>query len=270
MITSRHIFRVIRARSVSAAALALAAAVAAGCNLQLSAGAEARDQWTRTYTLAQGGTFEIREPNGTIRIEAVDGDRVDVVAERIARAASDEAAKDLLSKMEIAEEISPARIALDGTQREGARILHGSRKVNYTVKLPRWAKVAVYTSNGIVDVTGLAGALRVEATNGSVQARGLESAAQVETTNGTARLEFAKVGDQGITCETTNGTIVVSVPKDTKASLSARVTNGSIRQENLPLEVIEQSQRRLDGTLNGGGAEIRLSATNGTIRIEGR
>ena len=270
MMTSRHIFRVIRARSLAAAALAVATAVAAGCNLELSAGAEARDQWTRNYTIAQGGTVEIREPNGTIKIEAVEGDRVDVVAERIARASSDEAAKDLLSKMEISEDISPTRIALDGTQRSGARILQGSRTVNYTVKLPRWATVAVHTSNGIVDVTGLAGTLRVEATNGSVQARGLEGSAHVETTNGTARLEFAKVGDQGITCETTNGTIVVSLPKDTKASLSARVTNGAIRPENLPLEVIEQSQRRLDGTLNGGGAEIRLSATNGTIRIEGK
>jgi hypothetical protein len=270
MMTSRHVFRVIRARSLSAAALALATAVVAGCNLELSAGAEARDQWTRNYTLAQGGTVEIREPNGTIRIEAVDGERVDVVAERIARASSDEAAKDLLSKMEIAEDISPNRISLDGTHRAGARILHGSRKVNYTVKVPRWAKVAVHTSNGVVDVAGLAGALRVEATNGSVHARGLESSAQVETTNGTARLEFAKIGDQGITCETTNGTIVVSVPKDARATVSARVTNGAIRRENLSLEVIEQSQRRLDGTLNGGGAEIRLSATNGTIRIEGR
>jgi hypothetical protein len=256
--------------SVTWSALGLALALVTGCNLHLSAGAEARDQWTRSYTLAQGGSMEIREPNGAIKIESVDGDRVEVTAERIVNAPSDEAAKEMLSRMEIAEEVSPTRIALDGTNRSGPRIMHGSRKVNYTVRLPRWANLAIHTSNGTVDVAGLAGSLRVEATNGTVRGRDLENSAVVETTNGTVSLEFAKLGVQGVSCESTNGTIMVSVPRDAKASVSARVTNGAIRQENLDLQIIEQSRRRLDATLNGGGPEIRLSATNGAVTIQGK
>lgn len=257
-------------RAVSLSALGFALALVSACNLQLSAGAEARDQWTRNYTLAQGGAMEIREPNGSIKVESVDGDRVEVVAERIANAPSDEAAKEMLARMEIAEEISPNRIVLDGTRRNGPRIMHGSRKVNYTVRLPRWTNLAIHTSNSTVDVTGLAGSLRVEATNGTVKGRELSSSAVVETTNGTVALEFAKLGDRGVSCDSTNGTISVTVPRDAKANVSASVTNGAIRQENLELQIIEQSRRRLDATLNGGGPGIRLTATNGAVTIQGR
>jgi hypothetical protein len=257
-------------RILVAASLSLTLAFSSACNLNLSAGAEARDQWTRNYTLTEGGSLEIREPNGRIRVESVDGDKVEVVAERIVTATSDEAARDLLAKMEIAEEVAPNRIVLDGTRRSGTRILHGSRKVNYTVRVPRWTNLAIHTSNGAVDVAGLGGSLRVEATNGTVHGRDLGSSAVIETTNGEVTLEFAKVGTQGISCESTNGTITVAVPRDAKASVSVRVTNGVVRQENLDLQVIEQSRRRLDATLNGGGPEIRLSATNGAVTIQGR
>jgi hypothetical protein len=243
---------------------------ATGCNLQLSAGAEARDTWTRTYTLTQGGSLELREPNSEIKVESVDGDRVEVAAERIVSASTDEAAKEMLSRMEILEEVAPNRIVLDGTKRSGTRIMHGSRKVNYTVRLPRWTNLAIHTSNGTIDVAGLAGSLRVEATNGTVRGRGLTNSAVIETTNAAVSLEFAKLGEKGVSCESTNGTITVSVPRDAKASVSARVTNGMIRQENLDLQVVEQSRRRLDATLNGGGADIRLSATNGAVTIQGK
>ena len=259
----------VQVRLIAAAGLAVALAVSAGCNLQLTAVAEARDQWTRNYPLTEGGSMEIREPNGAIKVESVDGNRVEVVAERIVTAPTDEAAKEQLAKMEIVEDVAPGRIVLDGTQR-AARNLHGSRKVNYTVRLPRWTNLAIHASNGTVDVGGLVGSLKVETTNGTIRGRELGNSAVIETTNGTVTLEFAKLGSQGVSCESTNGTISVAVPRDAKANVTARVTNGAIRHDNIDLRVVEQSRRRLDATLNGGGPEIRLSATNGTVSIHGR
>jgi len=36
------------------------------------------------------------------------------------------------------------------------------------------------------------------------------------------------------------------------------------------MEMTEQSRRRVEGKINGGGAAIELKTTNGGIRIRGR
>jgi hypothetical protein len=45
------------------------------------------------------------------------------------------------------------------------------------------------------------------------------------------------------------------VPKDAKASVSLRVSNGGISTSGLDMAVSEQSRRRVDGTIGGGGSE---------------
>ena len=138
------------------------------------------------------------------------------------------------------------------------------------IRVPAWAAVTVSTSNGGVRVTGAGGALRVRATNGHIRGTGLRGATTVTTTNGATNLDFAKMPDGDIQCETTNGEIVVVVPGDSKARISAHVTNGGIRHSGLNLEIAEETRRRLDATIGGGGPTISLSATNGTLSIQGR
>jgi DUF4097 and DUF4098 domain-containing protein YvlB len=250
-------------------ALGLSLVGAAACHVDFDTGVEARDEWKRTYTLGKNGAFELRNTNGKIQIQAADGDVVEVNATRIVKARTDEAAKDALARFEIRETVSPASIALDSTNRGGFEI-NMSRRVEYTVRVPRWAAVRVSTTNAEVDVTGVGGALQIEATNGRIRGRALENSASVETTNGTVALEFARLGERGVSCDTTNGTIELTVPDGAKANLTARVTNGAITTTGLDMTVIEQSRRRLDASIGGGGPEIKLETTNGAIRIMSR
>jgi hypothetical protein len=62
----------------------------------------------------------------------------------------------------------------------------------------------------------------------------------------------------------------VTLPADLDADFSARTSNGGIRHDGLTLSVIEQSRRRLDGTLGRGGSPITLQTTNGSIRVRAR
>ena len=73
------------ARLVRAAAFVAATASLAACNLQFSTGIEAKSAWSRTYKVADGATLEIREPNGRITIEAIDGTEIQVNATRVAK-----------------------------------------------------------------------------------------------------------------------------------------------------------------------------------------
>jgi len=249
--------------------LATLVAVVAGCNLRISTNAEAKDQWQRRYTLKEGGTLEIRNTNGLIHVEPVDGNSVDISADRIVEAPTDQGAKDGLASFEIQETVGPDHIKIDSTRR-GSGLLNLQRRVDFHIRIPRSANLSVETSNGNVELVGsrLSGTFKATATNGRIRAEGLENSAAVETTNGTIDVSVSKLGDDGLSCGTTNGTIDVTLPSDVKAHLSARVTNGTIAQEGLQLSASEQSRRRLDATINGGGPLVRLETTNGRIRLK--
>ena len=85
--------------------VALVAALAgAACDVQVGekgvsvdlAHGKATDEWTRTYTIAPGGRLEIANANGAIDVSPASGPAVDVHATREARAASDDAAREML------------------------------------------------------------------------------------------------------------------------------------------------------------------------------
>lgn len=259
-------------RTLGVVSVVLATAVLGACHLDISNRAEARDQWQRHYTLAQGGTFEIRNTNGLIHIEPGTGDAIDVSADRIVRGPDDAAAKEGLAQLEIQETASPTGVTLDSTNRNaGLNLINLSRRVDYHVKVPEWANIKLNSTNGEIEITGprLTGTFRATSTNGQISATGLENSASVETTNGSVTLRVSKLGEDGISCETTNGRIALTVPSAVKARLSARVSNGGIKTDGLDVAVSEQSRRRLDGTIGGGGPLIRLQTTNGAVEIRG-
>jgi hypothetical protein len=259
-----------RRTSPIAAVLFLSLTAAGACNLHLSSGVEARDEWKRTYTLAPGASLEIRNSNGKIRIVPVDGDVVEVLADRTVKAATDASAKAALGQFQIAETVTPKGVVIDGSTRGMGFTINLTRRVDFDVRLPRWADVKLDATNGDIEVSGLRGMFRAETTNGRIAASALEGGADVKTTNGVVTLDFAKLGEAGVSCDTTNGAIRVTVPRDTGARISARVTNGGISTSDLNLAVAEQSRRRLDASIGGGGPPIKLETTNGAISIKGR
>ncbi len=253
-----------------AAFVAVGLLAATACGIPFSFRAEARDQWKKSYTLAQGGSFEIHNTNGRIEIRTGDGDAVEVTADRIVRAGSDEDAKNALKRFEFTETVTPDHILIDTTSKGLNLEMNVSKTVDFVVHLPRSAAVKLIATNSDIDVADIGGLFTVETTNGKVNATGLGNAATVETTNAAISLDFAKVADAGISCETTNGKIEVIIPRTSKASVSARVTNGAINTENLDLTSTDASKKRLDGSIGGGGPRIRLEATNALIVLKGR
>jgi hypothetical protein len=259
----------IRPSLVRLAAVAAASALLGACSVQFSNDAEAHDQWKKSYTLTQPGTFELRDSNGVIQIETGEGNAVEVVADRTLKAGTEEAAKEALAHFEFAESVAADHIAIDSSSFQ-SMMLGKSIKNEYHIRVPAWAAVTVSTSNGDVRVTGAGGALRVRASNGTIRGTGLRGATTVTTTNGAMDLDFAKMPDGDIQCESTNGKIAVTVPGESKARINAHVTNGAIRHSGLNLDIAEETRRRLDATIGGGGPLISLSATNGAISIQGK
>lgn len=257
------------ARHVAALCLPLWIAAVSACNLQFSTGVEAKDTWSRTYKVNADATLELKATNGKIRVSAIDGDEIRVEATRVAKGSTDEAAKAALNDVKITESATADRVALSSST-EGLQLNFKGHRVDYDVKVPRTLQLSIKSMNGDIDVEGVSGFVRVESTNGRISATGLGQGADFNLVNGEVKADFASIGDRGLRCKTTNGQVVVTVPADAKATIAGRITNGAIRTENLNLQTTEESRRRLDATIGGGGPELRIETMNGEIRIVGR
>jgi Putative adhesin len=243
----------------------------AGCDLSLGhLAARATDEWTRRYPLSPGGEVRVVNTNGRIEVEPGDGPYVEIRAERIARAATDSGARELLPRITIKEEISPDRVSLQ-TERMGGIMIGAAFQVRYHVRVPGKAFVNVTNTNGEIALTGLDGKVQARTTNGAVTARGLTGGVEARSTNGTVNIDFASIGTEPISARTTNGAVILGLPDSAKADLSATWTNGGIDlAPGLNVEVTERSRRRFEGRMNGGGTPIELQTTNGGIRLRPR
>jgi DUF4097 and DUF4098 domain-containing protein YvlB len=255
--------------------IGLTACGALACDVQVHEGhlnvgvfsAEAKQDWTRTYSLSARGQIEIANLNGPIDVRQAPADKVEVHAEIIAKALTDEGARDILAKGKIEETISRERVKVETVVPRG---IHGSYEVRYQVRVPFGVETQVSTTNGSVTASGMGGKLKASVVNGSVDLTDMSGALDAAAVNGSLSVKLAGVSGP-IRLETTNGRLSLVLRKTSSATLSARVVNGGLTVSGFP--AVEQRGNRirnLETVLNGGGAPIDLRTTNGRLSIEGK
>ena len=255
-----------RSHAAAVAGLALATVVLPGCGIPVGHGPSVSDSWTHTYPLSTTGEVTIVNANGRIEVEGVEGGTVEVEAEKIARGATEQIARDLLPRIPIDERATPDFISIE-TRRLNGFLIGASYEVRYHVKMPRGATLRATTVNGGVSVKGMDGRVIARTTNGGVTATGMGGAVEARSVNGGVRVQFTSLGAGSVELRTVNGGVRVALPETAKATVSASWVNGGINLSGLPFEVREQARRRFEGRLNGGGATIEVATVNGGITL---
>jgi hypothetical protein len=240
----------------------------AGCDVAMGhLNARATDEWVHSYPLAAGGEVQIGNTNGRIEIEGVEGSTLEVRAERTVRAATEEAAREMLPRVTINEDVSPNKVSID-TDRLAGILVGASVEVSYHAKVPIWALVRVRTTNGEIAVEKIAGRVVATTTNGGVTAHDMSGGVEARATNGRLEIAIRALGNDPIDLRTTNGSVQLTLPQSAKANVSATCTNGSIDLSGAALDLMgEQSKRHARGRLNGGGTPVDLTTTNGKIVV---
>jgi len=259
-------------------ALVLTAVLGAGCDVHVGengvsldvAGGKATDEWTRTYTVAKGGTVEVVNVNGPIVVEAAQGPQVEVRATRVARAKSDEEAQEILKNAEIKEEVAPGRVAIQTVAGTGTSFGRRSVNVEYRVRVPAGLQVSVKTENGGIGLHDVNGTVAATTTNGGVRGTNVSGAVSAHIVNGGIVMDIARMAGP-IELESVNGGIRVDIPADLNADVEASAVNGRVSADDgLRLQTSQRTRMTIIGKLNGGGPRISVTTVNGGVRLRPR
>ena len=277
--------------SVLAAILAVGLATSA-CDIQAGNGkfdidiasGKATETWSRTYKLADKGRFELINVNGKITAEATDGNGLIVEGHKTAKARSDEAAKELLAKLEIREEAGESTVRVES--RPPRLSGFSGHEIEWTIKVPKGVILDLRTTNGGVRLNNLTNEVHAKSTNGGVRGVNIDpTLVEASTVNGGIEFELTTPLEtsDSIDMEAVNGGVTLQLLPESKASIEAHCVNGGVKvEEGLQIKRDDEEQgpgheferrRRLNGTMNGGGAHVRMSTTNGGVRlslVEGR
>lgn len=220
----------------------------------------------RELTLPAGALTVEAGRNGGIAVEAWDRDEVKVFALVAVHARSEEAAKGALPQVRVSTEGRTVRGAGPRDLEDG---VVRSWSVSYRVRVPRRTDLTLDAHNGGIAIRGVTGRIYGETTNGGMKLEDVGGDVRVRTTNGGVDVRLAGKGwnGAGLDARTTNGGVTLRVPRDYAMDLETGTVNGSVSSD-IPVTVSGRLDRRsLRTKLNGGGAPVRVTTTNGGVRI---
>ena len=224
----------------------------------------------REVTLrATGATIAVDgRPNGGVQVTGTNRSDVHVRAKVVARAGTEERARELASQVEI--EIDGVKLSATGPR--GNKKGGDDREywgVSFELSVPQQSDLDLRSTNGGIAIADVSGAIEFRTTNGGVELRGLSGKVEGATTNG--GLDISLTGNRwdgaGLDVRTTNGGIDMRIPEGYSARLETGTTNGGL-EIDFPITLEGRIDRkRLTTDLGSGGKPIRAITTNGGVEI---
>jgi DUF4097 and DUF4098 domain-containing protein YvlB len=126
-------------------------------------------------------------------------------------------------------------------------------------------RVNVHTSGGDVAVSNVTGDVDANTSGGDVRITRVDGRINAGTSGGTVRCELTGA-NRGITASTSGGNVWLTLPRNVTGTLDAQSSGGHI-DSDFPISTTRWSEHRLSGDINGGGNEIHVRTSGGSITL---
>jgi hypothetical protein len=231
--------------------------------------------WTYRAKVAPQQWVWIRNTRGSITVEPATGDSVAVTAVKTYEAGDTASVQVVAAPYEGG--IAICTVAAGSEQRcgpeESGYELHGPHRksvaVDFTVRLPRRARLGAATILGDVRVTGAHAPLLLHTVSGEVDAVTTRGPVSARSVNGGVHVRITAFGDTGaVSIGSVNGSVTAELPPELDADVTASTVNGSITTD-YPLPVSGKfTKHDLKGQVGRGGRAVHLTTVNGSIKLK--
>lgn len=134
--------------------------------------------------------------------------------------------------------------------------------------------ISVNTSGGDITLSSGNGRISANTSGGDVTISDVVGSVDVNSSGGTIKVGFTPKGDESSRIESSGGDVYLYIPSDAKVTVHAQVYGGD--EESIVSDFPVTLHRRSSGfgnqnaevTLNGGGPEIYLQTSSGSIYIQ--
>ncbi|MEA3176503.1 MAG: hypothetical protein QOI59_26 [Gammaproteobacteria bacterium] len=260
-------------------------------------------EYTKSYSVAGRAEVHVHVDDSSVRIVTSDTHQVDFNVKDEGSAAG----LILGGKLKIDSQQNGNLVELTVLRNPGVTIGFNDKELSTEVHMPRDADLQIHTRDGRIDVSSVNGAITLHTTDGAIKASQLTGRIEIRSVDGAISLAQAdgscevsstdgsiRVGGRfdALDIKTTDGSVVakaeqgskmsgawnirtvdggieLALPHDFQANVDARTRDGHI---SLALPVTVQGnigKSEVHGTLNGGGPELTLRSTDGSIRLNG-
>lgn len=222
-----------------------------------------------TYTWAGVGitSLDASTVNGDVAVTARQDAAItlDVTKECLGEDSTD--AEEHITNIEINTDVNGSELIVDAD-------MPGDDDRNYSASLdfltPNSLYLDLLTTNGSITIRNMLGGARIRSTNGGLMLDNFEGSIDGETVNGSIECDMNDLAvNESLSFLTANGNATISLPLTVTASFDLENTNGDIditgfANVNYSLNEVHHKV----GTINGGGAQIDVTVTNGDITLE--
>lgn len=139
-------------------------------------------------------------------------------------------------------------------------------RINYEIVVPAATELRVRTGYGDVSVSGINRPAEIRSGYGNIELAAPAGAVAVSTGYGDIRVEGSPTEDWRL--KTGYGDVRLLLPQDAAFALDFRTGYGSVRTDH-PMTIKGSfSNSHVQGTVRGGGPEIRVRTGYGSVRVE--
>jgi len=146
--------------------------------------------------------------------------------------------------------------------------------VSFQILVPRNSDLRLKAHNGGISISNVEGNLDFETMNGGVHLDNVGGEVRGRTTNGGVNVELSgnTWRGSGLDVQTSNGGVHLTMPENYAANIETGTVNGGFSSDipSLNVEKDERGRARnktVNAAINGGGAPIKVTTTNGGVRI---
>ncbi|XOV77406.1 MAG: DUF4097 domain-containing protein [Aestuariibacter sp.] len=230
----------------------------------------------KEFTVANGGTLDLRTDVGALDIRTHDKEtiemEVDIRGER-----EDE--------FEVTYKVSGDDLDVVG-ELENRRKWGNGLRVHFFLTVPENYDLELQTSGGSISISDLQGDIDAKTSGGSISIGDVRGDVELHTSGGSISTEniygeidahtsggsvtvrFAEQIKKNASLSTSGGSITAYLPADIKVDLNASTSGGQVRSDFDVNGRIKKNS--IKGEINGGGPELSLRTSGGSVKVKRR